>query len=194
MIAPQTKRNYIHMATATLKGKVKWFKYLDPARENPYKPYLDKEKKPIKDENGNVRYMKDWGTMFSVDSGIKQFLRQNKVKKQVKYDDDIEDYINLNLDETDKKGVKFNTRPEVVDADGNPWPTDKWIGHGSVVEVTVEVSKYDFKDITGAQISGASLIPKKFTVIDYVPYTKPGEKQDKPKRVDKTDWSSDLDD
>lgn len=176
------------MATATLKGKVKWFKYLDAPRENPYKPYLDKEKKPIKDADGRVKFMKDWGTMLSVDSAGKQFLRQHKVKKQVKYDDDIEDYINLNLDETDKKGVKYNTQPAVVDVDGNPWPADKWIGHGSEVEVVVEISKYDFKDITGSQISGAALIPKKFTIINYVPYAKPGTSQDKPKRVDTVDW------
>lgn len=183
------------MATATLTGKVKWFKYLDPARENKYKPYLGPDKQPLKDENGNIRFMKDWGTMFSVDAGIKQFLRQNKVKKQVKYDDDIEDYINLNLDETDKKGVKYNAQPPVVDKDGTPWPTDKWIGHGTLVEVVVEVSKYDFKDITGAQISGASLIPKKFTIISHVPYSKPGEAPAKAeKRVDKTDWSSEIDD
>lgn len=178
------------MAQATLKGVVKWFKYLDEPKDNKFKP-LKNGKDFVLDGAGNMVFMKDWATMLAVDSSIKQFLRQNKIKKQVKFDDDIGDYINLTLDYMDKKTKQLVPRPQVVDENDLPWDASKWIGHGTLVEVTCELKKYDFKSVDGTQVSGASLIPKKFKILEHVPYTKPGTQADTPKRVDNTDWSND---
>ena len=57
------------------------------------------------------------------------------------------------------RNPKWGGAPDVVDADGNPWPEDKLIGNGSTVRVAVEV--YDTKHGKGMRLL-------KVMVLEYV--------------------------
>lgn len=173
------------MAQAVLKGKTKWFKALGEPQENKFKT-------TVNPDTGERDVVRDWSFQIAVGSGDKLMFRQNKVKKHVKFDEELGDYITIDLTEFDKKG-RANTRPKIVDADGNPWQEDKWIGNGSSIEATVTLDTYSFtKD--GQKIEGCKLIPTKIVVTEHVPYQAKGKVTDKaPKRTDKTDWTDDSD-
>ena len=171
------------MAQATLKGKTKWFKVLGDPQENRFKTTVDPK-------TGERNVVKDWSFNISVGSADKLMFRQNKVKKHVKFDEELGDFVSLDLLELDKKG-RANPRIKVVDAEGNPWPEDKWVGNGSGIEATVTLDSYSFtKD--GQKIEGCKLVPTKIVITDYVPYQAKGTAAAKPaKRTDNTDWTSD---
>lgn len=160
------------MAQATIEGKVKWFKVLGEPRENKFK--------------NNER---EWSFQIAVTSKDKLLFRQYKVKKPIKFDEEIGDYVNLSYPEYDKKSKRANPKIIVVDAEGNEWPQDKWIGNGSTVSATVDLEKYEFtKD--GETISGAKVIPRKIVILDHSEYKSAG-KAEPVKRVDTVKWSED---
>jgi len=163
------------MATHTWEGQVKWFKALGEPRENFNKDGYE------------------WSFQISVGSAEKLLFRQNKVKKSIKFDEELGDFVNLSLPAADKKGNP-NKPIKVEDGDGVDWPSDKWIGNGSKVKVTCKLDSYSFvKD--GQKIEGCKLIPVKAVVTDYVaPPAKGATQAAKPKRTDTTNWTDDTDD
>lgn len=162
------------MAQAIIQGKTKWFKAIGEPRDNYNKD------------------AKEWSFQIAVGSAEKLMFRQNKVKKSVKFDEELGDYVTINLPETDKKG-KPNKPIKVVDVDGNDWPDDKWVGNLSTIEATITVDPYSFKNQQGETISGAKLIPTKIKIIEHVPYQSTKTSAKAEKRVDKTDWTDDSD-
>lgn len=174
------------MAQAIIKGKVKWFKFLGEPRENKFKSV--RETDPDTGEYFE-RIVKDWSMQLAVGSAEKLLFRQNKVKKQIKFDEDLGDFVNIDYLEIGKKGVP-NKPVKVVDAEGNPWPEDKWIGNLSTVEATINIEPYKFQK-QGATIEGARLVPTKIVIVDHVPYQSTTSKAtNKAKRVDTVDWSA----
>jgi hypothetical protein len=162
------------MAQAIIEGKTKWFKAIGEPRDN---------------------YNKDgreWSFQIAIGSAEKLLFRQQKVKKSIKFDEELGDYVTVNLPELNKK-EKPNRKIRVVDSDGADWPEDKWVGNMSTIKATIEIEPYSFKNRDGDTISGAKLIPTKIEIVEHVPYVSASSKQDKPKRKDNTDWTNEDD-
>lgn len=159
------------MPSATITGKTKWFGYLNEPRENKYKEYA-----------------RDWSLLVGVSTAEKLLFRQHKVKKKIKFDDDLGDCVTIDYLELDKKTKEPNDVVPVVDTEGNEWPKDKWIGNGSTIAVDINLKHYDFTTKEGDRMEGHSVIPTKITIVEHVPYVKKDDKG-KTKRTDNVDWS-----
>ncbi len=160
------------MAQHTWEGVTKWFKGLGEPRDN-----FNKDGK-------------EWSFQISVGSPEKLLFRQAKVKKSIKFDEELGDFVTVSLPSSDKKG-NANKPFKVEDTDGNDWPEDKWIGNGSTIKATCRLDTYSFtKD--GQKIEGAKLIPTRVVITNHVPHqSKNTTKADKPKRTDNNDWNDD---
>jgi hypothetical protein len=165
------------MPQAVIKGQTNWFKAIGEPRENKFK--------------GNAR---EWSFQIAVGSAEKLLFRQNKVKKSIKFSEELGDYVQLDWPEKDKKG-NLNKPIKVVDAEGVDWPQDKWVGNGSEIEAHVTIDPYSFTNAEGEKISGAKLIPTKIIITKHVPYESKNSKTSatKEKRVDKENWTEDAD-
>ncbi len=156
------------MAQAIIEGKTKWFKAIGEPRENKFK-----------------EGKRDWSCHIAVGSAEKLLFRQNKVKKHIKFDEELGDYVSIDLLEFDKKGQP-NKKIKVEDVDGNEWPQDKWVGNLSTIKATINIEPYKFtKD--GETIEGARLIPTKIVILEHVPYV--AKSAEKTKRTDTNDWT-----
>lgn len=161
------------MAQAIIEGKTKWFKALGEARDNKFKEG------------------RSWSFQIAVGSAEKLLFRQNKVKKHVKFDEELGDYVTIDLQEFDKKG-RPNKPIKVVDKDGNDWDADKWIGNLTTIKATVQLDPYKFTAKDGEKVEGCRLVPTKIEIIDHVPYVASGAKTaTKTKRTDTNDWTDD---
>lgn len=157
------------MANMILQGPAKWFKLIGEARPNKFK-------------GGQLEY----STNIGIGSKEKMAFKANKVRKGIKFDEDIGDFISINVLAKDREY-------EVVDKDGNEWPDDKWVGNGSIVEITCRLKPFDFVK-EGEQIKGNSLVPTLVKIVEHKPYVKAGGTATKEKRVDNNNWADEEDD
>ena len=136
------------------RGKCKFFKLLD---------------------KGDVEYQ-CWNTVLYLDAeSYATFLELKKgndttdgIMNEAKLDDDGH-YISLKRPWTRKyKGQDVGfTPPVVLDKNNMPWPSDKWVGHGS--DVTIKCEYYTFKP-PFKQKRGSAIRLVSARIEDYVPY------------------------
>lgn len=89
-----------------------------------------------------------WSINVGVDQrGIDLFSRLNMKDKVKNNDDDQGDFVTFRRREFKKDGTP-NDPIEVVDAEGNPWDTEKLIGNESKVKVRFSVLESKFKGKT----------------------------------------------
>jgi hypothetical protein len=150
-----------------ITGKTRWFGFLNEPRDKYGKPG------------------KEWSTHISTDKETRTAFRDNKVKNHIKDDEDFTDkqitekfggtrlgkYTTIRRDATDKEGNPL-AAIKVVDALGEPWPQDKWVGNGSTIKAVCSLTPFGpFKDKeTGVEVSGSKLTVQKIVIVDHVPY------------------------
>lgn len=97
--------------------------------------------------------------------GIGDRLRSKTVKSTGEDLYEGQKFMSFRQREYTKAG-KLNERIEVVDALGKPWPQDKLIGNGSVIDVKFAVVDYGDKK--------AGVYPRKIRILDHIPYEDKG--------------------
>jgi hypothetical protein len=97
------------------------------------------------------------------DEAGKQTLEELGLGERLKNKkDDRGDFIAFRQKEKRMDG-SFNRRISVTDAQGNPWPQDKLIGNGSIVDV-----KFEFKDYGKGKYPG--LYPQAVRILKHQEY------------------------
>jgi hypothetical protein len=142
------------METVMLRGKVNYFKFLGDPRPNYNK-------------DGN-----EWTTdFFDFDADAVKKLKKLGIGDRIKNKGDAyldgEDFLTFKHKELTSMG-KPNRKVPVVDAAGKPWPEDKLIGNGSVVDV-----KFVVKD--NGKGFKKSVWPRGFRVLEHIPYEGQGD-------------------
>jgi hypothetical protein len=131
----------------TIRGVAHWAKVLG---------------EPVPNYQGDNR---EWTIDLTPDAAGQATLNQLGVGDRLKSkDDEREEFIQFRQREKRLDG-SLNRRISVVDINGSPWPQDKLIGNGSVVDI-----RFDFRDYGKGKRPG--LYPQAIRVLEYQPYVR----------------------
>jgi hypothetical protein len=129
----------------TIRGKAHWAKVLG---------------EPVNNYAGDGR---EWTLDLTPDEKGVELLKELGIDSRLKNkDDERGDFIAFRQREKRMDG-SLNKRISVSDKSGEPWPQDKLIGNGSVVDL-----KFNFKDYGKGKYPG--VYPQAIRVLEYVPY------------------------